>query len=124
MNCLTRSSSRQCCCLLCGTPQILANTECPVDQEMRDALIAFADSNGRQWKSAMLHHWQNSQRCDPVILRLRNVLGPTQLLRITQATIELLGGCPVALKSGAARRAHAATLARRSREEEPVGTGN
>jgi len=77
-----QSSVAGCKCRWCGSGRF-AGEECPVDDEMRLALASFAHSYGRCWKSRLTWSWNRDQDLGPELRRVRNVIGPSGLRRIT-----------------------------------------
>jgi hypothetical protein len=70
---------------------------CPVTDEMRYALKLFARGNGRTWKSKLNQEWQTGGRgiCDDIrvpLMRLRNIIGPSGLLKIPTHLVEDVKG--------------------------------
>lgn len=82
---LFKSNFGQCQCRWCGRGRTL--DECPVTHEMRYALKVFAQQNGRTWKSQLRHAWENCHDVG-ILSTLRNIIGPTQLMKISTRNVE------------------------------------
>jgi hypothetical protein len=50
---------------------------------VKDAVRNFRDQHGRTWKSKLRDLWMRSHHCSGELLTVRNVIGPTDLSRIT-----------------------------------------
>lgn len=64
------------------------NNHCSVDAAMRNAIVEFALVNGRTWKSRLLAAWMHGEDVGAELQRVRNVVGPTGLLKLRPDTLE------------------------------------
>lgn len=79
--CRYKSSFGQCKCLWCG--RFKGHTDrCAVTEPMRQALRNYAAANGRAWRSKLLDAWFQGHDIGTELRTVRNVLGPSGLLRI------------------------------------------
>jgi hypothetical protein len=76
----------QCHCRWCGMSRHGAD-DCPVTAEMRDWLYQFALDFGRRWKSKLRSLW-NSGSDDGIARRIRNLVGPNKIDKITTALLK------------------------------------
>lgn len=78
-----KSSSRTCRCMWCGKPRWTGKGfECPVTPAMREAICTWAADNGYNWRSLLIDAWACGRDVGPELQRVRNVIGPSQLLKI------------------------------------------
>ena len=81
-NHFTKTSYGQCKCLWCG--RFRSSVDCPLTDEMRGALAAYATKHGRLWKSALRHSWETgdyaSDEPSGVLQVIRNQFGPSWLV--------------------------------------------
>lgn len=82
----TRTNYGQCKCLWCNSWN--TRGDCPVTAEMRFALHSWMIENGHLWKSKLLKAWMNGMDVGPELLRLRNLIGPSGILKITSSRLE------------------------------------
>lgn len=54
---------------------------CPVTDEIRQALRDYRDAHGRRWKSLLCDDWANG-RTDGLLQQARNLIGPTAIHKI------------------------------------------
>lgn len=93
---LFRNGNRQNSCLWCGKPVLRCDPfeDCRVDTETRIALKRYAVAVGRRWKSSLQADWERGgvsemgYAIDPLLVRLRNIIGPSGLRRITPLMLE------------------------------------
>lgn len=83
-----KSGSKQCFCQWCGKPRIIAMDECPVNDDIREAISMFARNNGRNWLSKLRDLWMTGND-DGLLRQARNTIGPT---RIAKVPIDLAPG--------------------------------
>ena len=48
---------------------------------MKQALLEFAENNGKQWKSKLVRLWQNGED-DGVLRQVRNAVSPSMLYKM------------------------------------------
>lgn len=84
-NHLFKTGFGQCRCLWCHSP--FRSPGCPVDDEVRIAVKAFAHKHGRTWKSALRKLWTSGKDEGP-LRQARNMIGPSGLDRISQSVLE------------------------------------
>ena len=77
-----KSSHGQCACRWCGKYRHYHIAECSVSQSMRSALAAFAAAEGRTWKRKLNDLWQTANVPNAELQQVRNIIGPSGLLRI------------------------------------------
>lgn len=80
-----KSSFGQCKCRWCGKRY----GDCKVTDEMRLAIIIFAANNGRTWRNQLNDAWARGDDVGAALQQVRNVVGPTGLLKIPAPLIEL-----------------------------------
>ena len=80
---LWKTGNRQESCLNCFKPMVTCDfgEQCRMTNELKEAIISFADNHGKQWKSKLLALWQKGE--DTGSLRLvRNIIGPSRLHKL------------------------------------------
>lgn len=83
---LFSSSYGQCACKWCG--KYRNGKACSMTMPMRYALKEFAAKNGRTWKSKLVSAWATGEPLGPELQQVRNVLGPTKLMRFKSRLLE------------------------------------
>ena len=81
-----KTSFGQCECLWCGRSG--RGEDCAVTHDMRLALQAFIRENGRTWKSKLIAAWTRGDGVGPELQQVRNVLGPTRLLKLRTEMVD------------------------------------
>ena len=76
-------------CVWCGRidNHYWGDRVCQVDQPMKDALCEYARANGRRWKSKLAAAWTAGEELGPDLRRVRNVLGPRGLARLSTSLV-------------------------------------
>jgi ribosomal protein L37E len=72
-------------CRRCGhNVRHFPDGKCGVTDEMRDALKRYAEANGVRWKSKLSWGWMTNdpEACVPLLIQVRNVIGPSGLYKI------------------------------------------
>jgi hypothetical protein len=86
--CRYKTSFGQCKCLWCG--RFKGHVErCGVTENMRQALRNYAAASGRTWRSSLIAAWTRGDDVGPDLQTVRNVLGPSGLLRIPARLVRL-----------------------------------
>ena len=78
----------QCMCRWCSQYVNGATPECPMTQEMREALRDFAKQYGRSWKTELRNAWMRGVDVGSALQQVRNVIGPSGLDRIRTSMLE------------------------------------
>jgi hypothetical protein len=86
---LLKSKFIQCECRWCGKRY----GDCQVTMEMRDAIAKYAQENGRTWKRKLSDEWTAGHNIGPVLQQVRNILGPSQLYKISPTVLKLHRQC-------------------------------
>lgn len=79
-NHLFKTSYGQCNCLWCGRRR--SHLPCPITDEYRAALRAWAKDNGRTWKAKLIEAWFQGEDVGQELQHVRNILGPSGLMKI------------------------------------------
>ena len=78
-----KTSYGQCRCLWCNGRGV----DCPVTEDIRAAIKAWAAKHGRTWKQALRDAWESgdygSFPFDAELQRYRNTCGPSALAKVT-----------------------------------------
>ncbi len=77
--------NRQRKCQWCGEAH--GALDCRVSDEMKSFLRRYANAGGRTWKSRLRADWQSGLESS-ISRRVRNIIGPNQLAKITQAVLD------------------------------------